>query len=95
MSSKRVVGTISRLPIIGAPLRNVQKGQKTKLRAAERRASELEAAEAKREGEVATASEEAKERARRRTIFSGGDIERNIFRRTLGSGAGTTQTLGA
>lgn len=62
---------------------------------AQKEAASLKTAEAKREAEISAASEEAKERARRRTVFAGADIEKNIFKRSLGGGAGARTTLGA
>lgn len=96
MGTRRVVSAARFVaPSIFVPIHRRMKKQEKQSKQSAARTAELEAAEAKRESEVSAASEEAKLRSRRKTVFAGGDIERNIFRQTLGGGSGTTQKLGA
>lgn len=81
-------------PAVGVPLERRMRKQEKQAKTAQARVAQLEAEESKRQAEVEAASDEAKRRARRRTIFAGADIERNIFRRTLGGGSGAQTTLG-
>lgn len=97
-SIARTIGaTVVAGPLAGrAQYRRERRGEIKKGRAKESEAKAKaveQAAQAKTAAEVSAADEERAVKRRKRTIFAGADIEKNIFSRTLGGARGTT-TLG-